>query len=92
MAGIKGQRIGGRQKGTPNKATAEIRDLARKHTPEALKELARLSTQAESEQARVSAIKELFDRAYGKATQVLANESDQDFRITIVTGVPRADD
>lgn len=91
MAGIKGQRIGGRQPGTPNKATAEIRDLARKYTPEALIELARLTTQAESEQARVSAIKELFDRAYGKSTQILANEDNQDFRIQIVTGVPRAD-
>lgn len=91
MAGIKGQRIGGRQPGTPNKATAEIRDLARKYTPDALKELARLTTQAESEQARVSAIKELFDRAYGKSTQILANEDNQDFRIQIVTGVPRAD-
>lgn len=92
MAGIKGQRIGGRQPGTPNKATAEIRDLARKYTPEALIELARLTTQAESEQARVSAIKELFDRAYGKSTQILANEDNQDFRIQIVTGVPRAGD
>ena len=91
MAGIKGQRIGGRQPGTPNKATAEIRDLARKYTPEALIELARLTTQAESEQARVAAIKELFDRAYGKSTQILANEDNQDFRIQIVTGVPRAD-
>ena len=91
MAGIKGQRIGGRQPGTPNKATAEIRDLARKYTPEALIELARLTTQAESEQARVSAIKELFDRAYGKSAQILANEDNQDFRIQIVTGVPRAD-
>lgn len=90
MAGIKGQRIGGRQPGTPNKATAEIRDLARKYTPEALIELARLSTGAESEQARVAAIKELFDRAYGKSTQILANEENQDFRIQIVTGVPRA--
>ena len=70
---------------------AEIRDLARKYTPEALIELARLTTQAESEQARVSAIKELFDRAYGKSTQILANEDNQDFRIQIVTGVPRAD-
>lgn len=91
MAGIKGQRIGGRKPGTPNKATAEIRDLARKYAPEALIELARLTTQAESEQARVSAIKELFDRAYGKSTQILANEENQDFRIQIVTGVPRAD-
>lgn len=71
-----GERRGGRQKGTPNKATAEIRELAQKYVPKALEELARLSTEAVSEQARVSAIKEILDRAYGKATQPLSNDPD----------------
>jgi len=65
----KGRKTGGRQPGSLNKATAEIKDLARNYTEAALKELARLSIEAESEQARVAAIKELFDRAYGKAPQ-----------------------
>ena len=65
-AGIK---TGGRKKGVPNKATAELKDLARQYTLPALQELARLAIQAESEQARVAAIKELLDRGYGKATQ-----------------------
>ena len=34
-----------------------------------MKELARLATKAESEAARVAAIKELFDRGFGKAKQ-----------------------
>lgn len=66
-----GERRGGRKPGVPNKATAELKKLARQYTGEAIKELARLATKAESEQARVSAIKELFDRAYGKSVQAM---------------------
>ena len=65
-----GRRPGsGRKKGTPNKVTAEIKELAQKYGPEAIAELARLATQAESEAARVAAIKELLDRGYGRAVQ-----------------------
>lgn len=65
----KGQKTGGRTAGTPNKATADVKALAAKHGPDVIKELARLAKSAESEQARVSAIKELLDRAYGKSAQ-----------------------
>ncbi len=57
----------GRQKGTPNKATAEIRALAQMNAPAAIEELVRLSTEAENETTRVAAIRELLDRGYGKA-------------------------
>lgn len=62
-------KAGGRQKGTLNHATAELKVLCQKHCPAAVLELARLSTGAESEQARVGAIRELLDRGYGKAPQ-----------------------
>lgn len=68
----------GRRKGTPNKATADIRALAQVHAEDAMVELARLATEAESEAARVAAIKELFDRGFGKAKQSL----DIDARVT----------
>jgi len=84
-----GERRGGRQAGTPNKATADIKALAAKHAPEAMIELARLATQAESEQARVAAIKELFDRGFGKARQSI--DADMTATIAIMTGVPRGD-
>lgn len=71
-----GERRGGRRAGVPNKATAEIKAIARDYAPKAMKELARLATTAKSEQARVSAIKEILDRAYGKATQPLAGDRD----------------
>lgn len=64
-----GRKTGGRVRGTPNKATADIKALAMAHAPAAMKELARLAIKAESEAARVAAIKELFDRGFGKAKQ-----------------------
>jgi hypothetical protein len=62
-----GERRGGRAKGTLNKATADVKAMASQYTEAAMRELGRLSLEAESEPARVSAIKELLDRAYGKA-------------------------
>lgn len=85
-----GQKTGGRQKGTPNKATAEVKELARAHAPAAIAELARLSQEAESEQAKVAAIKEILDRAYGKSTQMVGQDPDAAPLFNIVTGVPRA--
>jgi hypothetical protein len=61
-----GRRPGsGRKKGTPNKVTVEIKELAQKYGPDAIAKLARLATKAES----VAAIKELLDRGYGRAVQ-----------------------
>lgn len=72
-----GKRLGsGRKKGTPNKATLEIKELARQHTAAAVKELARLATKAKSEAARVAAIRELLDRGYGKPTQPIGGDPD----------------
>jgi hypothetical protein len=68
MAKHGGERPGaGRPKGSPNKATAEVRTLAQEYGPDSLKELSRLSREAESEAARVSACGLLLDRAYGKS-------------------------
>jgi hypothetical protein len=65
----KGERRGGRKAGTQNKVTVEIRAVAMRYVPAAIKELARLSTKAENEQTRVTAIGLILDRAYGKARQ-----------------------
>ncbi|MFA9439416.1 hypothetical protein ACDA63_07245 [Uliginosibacterium sp. sgz301328] len=61
----------GRQKGTTNKATADIKALAQKHGPEAIKTLLDLMQTSESDQARIAAAKELLDRGFGKATQAI---------------------
>ena len=53
---------------------AELRDLARRQAPDAIKELGRLALKAKSETARIAAIRELLDRGYGKPTQIVAGE------------------
>jgi D-serine deaminase-like pyridoxal phosphate-dependent protein len=50
--------------------------MAKQYAPAALVELARLAKKAESEQARVGAIKEILDRAYGKSTQPVSGDPD----------------
>ena len=65
---VGGKRPGaGRKPGSLNKSTQDVKALALKYCPAAMAELGRLAVQAESEQARVSAIKELLDRGYGKS-------------------------
>jgi hypothetical protein len=63
--------VSGNPGGRP-KAIADIRELARAHSPEAIKELARLSVGAKSEAVRVMAIRELLDRGFGKSTWNIA--------------------
>jgi hypothetical protein len=70
-----GERRGGRQKGVPNKVTAELKDLARQYTQDALDALVEV-VRGESDAARVAAARELLDRGYGKASQVLGSDPD----------------
>lgn len=72
------KRSRGRPKGSPNKSTAEVKSLALKHAPAALKELARLASKAESEAARVAACNAILDRAMGKPKQALVGGDDDD--------------
>ncbi len=67
----------GRKPGVPNKVTAEVRELALRYAPAAISELARLARSAESEAVRVTAIKELLDRAYGKSRQAIVGDEDR---------------
>lgn len=78
MADALGRKTGGRAKGTPNKATADVKALAQKHGPSAIKELARLMVKAESEAARVAACNAILDRAYGKSKQPVVGGEDDD--------------
>lgn len=80
-----GKRDGaGRPKGAPNKATAEIREIAQKYSPQAVKKLAELAglvegkTPAESEQARIAALNGILDRGHGKPAQVQIHAGDED--------------
>ena len=65
----KGKKTGGRRAGTPNKATAEIKTLAREHGAAMIAQLVRLASEAETDAAKVAAAKEVLDRGYGKSAQ-----------------------
>ena len=67
----KGYKTGGRKKGTPNKATAQIKELAAEYAPEAMRRLAQLMRQKKNDPAAFSAAKEIVDRHAGKTTQSL---------------------
>ncbi len=73
-----GERRGGRKPGTPNKATASIRDIAREYTAQAVTALVEVLKGGEAipPAARVAAAKEILDRGYGKATTILAGDED----------------
>jgi hypothetical protein len=65
-----GKKTGGREKGTLNIATREVRELASEYGPAALEELARLGNEAVNETARISAIALILKRAYGDSSSV----------------------
>lgn len=72
-----GERRGGRQKGTLNKATISLKDQAREYTAEALMTLAEImANEGEPAAARVSAANALLDRGYGKPSTVLSGDED----------------
>ena len=62
-----GERRGGRVAGTPNRATIEVKAIAQQHGDAMIAELVRIAKESTSDAARVSAIKEILDRGYGKA-------------------------
>lgn len=67
-------KTGGRQKGTPNKSRKELRDIidAELQPNELVRVLAGIvRNTASPEPARISAVKELWDRRYGKAPQAI---------------------
>ncbi len=59
----------GRPKGKPNKATADIKEIAQQFGAEAIGKLVELMRDADFETVQVAAAKELLDRGYGKAIQ-----------------------
>lgn len=76
-------KTGGRRKGTPNKIGADYREAARAYTLEALKTLARVMREGQSEQARVAAANAILDRAWGKPSVMLAGDPSAPFELQL---------
>lgn len=71
-----GERRGGRVKGTPNKATACVREVAQQYTEQAVETLVEIMQDMTAPPAaRVSASNSILDRAHGKPTQSVDHQS-----------------
>jgi hypothetical protein len=73
-------KAGGRKAGVPNKSTVDIKLIAREMTPAATERLAQL-LKSDNEAVALGAVKEVYDRAYGKATQIVAGDEEAPLRI-----------
>jgi len=62
-------KTGGRKPGTPNKTTAEVRQLAMTKAPEAIQIIADLMANSKNDVVRLHACKEMLNRASGKPTE-----------------------
>ena len=83
MSGSKpGERRGGRQKGTPNKATAEIKEAFQKHGKALVKALLAL-TKSTADRVRLGAIQAALDRGYGRPAQAVAGDPEQPSRLVV---------
>ena len=69
---------GGRPKGA-----AELREALREYEPEAIQRLVALMRTARSEKVRLDAIREIFDRLYGRAPQAITGEDGGPVELTL---------
>lgn len=75
--GKSGAKTGGRIKGTPNKLTADVKEIARGYGEEAILLLVKIARDKEAPPAaKVAAIKEILDRGYGKSKQPIVGDDD----------------
>jgi hypothetical protein len=65
MKGLKGVRLGGRQKGVPNRSTRELREFAQLWTEEAILQIVKLMRCSHKEETQLAAARELLVRGYG---------------------------
>jgi hypothetical protein len=87
----------GRPKGALNKATADVKIAAQAYTDRALKTLASIMDNSESDTARVAAANSILDRGHGKPKQSMdvdgsLNLAINEIRRTIADPSPRNPD
>lgn len=79
-----GKRAGaGRKTGEVTPAKLELKALALPYVPQMLASLVEIAQNGSSESARVSAIKEIIDRAYGKAPQAIVGDPDAPLEVRV---------
>lgn len=84
-----GAKTGGRQKGTLNKLTADVKEIAREYGPEIIGLLVKMARDKDAPPAaKVAAMKEILDRGYGKSKQPIVGDAGSDpIQIRAITEV-----
>jgi phage gp46-like protein len=82
-----GRKTGGRKRGTPNKATASLREAAQQYTNEALAALVDVMRN-DTGAAKVAAAREILDRGYGKPSQTHDVNATTDATLTLTDAGP----
>ena len=78
-------KTGGRQPGTPNRITADVKAVAATYTAQALETLAEIMQDGTApHSARVAAANALLDRAVGKPRQELEHASNEKEAVTVI--------
>ena len=78
-------KTGGRQAGTPNKATADVKAVAATYTTSALETLAEIMQDGTApHSARVAAANALLDRAVGKPRQEIEHAGSEPEPLTVI--------
>lgn len=62
-------KTGGRKRGSGDKVTRELREIAQEYTPEAMEKIVAIMRGGENHTVQLAAAKEIFDRGHGKAVQ-----------------------
>ena len=75
---------GGRPKGSKNKIQKHIRELCKDYTEDGVRMLVHLAFRSRSDFARIAALQELFNRAWGKPAASLRISGDPDAPVNLV--------
>ena len=76
-----GERRGGRKKGTPNRISTEIREVARRYGREALQLHVKLMRGSKNEDVRQRSANVILDRAYGRPSQVSSDDEENPLQL-----------
>lgn len=83
-------KTGGRQKGSLNKATRDIKALAQPYGPEALETLVEIMRKGETDAVRKGAADSLLDRGFGKPAQAMEHSGPEGGPIRMLNEIDRA--
>lgn len=83
----KGRKTGGRKPGSKNILNADIRYLAQSYANTAIEVLFGLMTNSKQDVVKISAARELLDRAYGKPSPMEAPKGEDEEAVPVLVKV-----